>query len=116
MRGQPHYFLCEFSDAIDDYPAEYRLWPIDQETLDRELAAWSIFAAWRQSIDSGMKMGPLEENQQFVDLHAALHATRIPPADALVAIPTWHLDADRSFKDRTPQHEASWTVLRTHDD
>lgn len=112
LRGRPHYFLCEFSETLDDYPPEYRLWPIDQQTLERELAAWTLFATWRKQVDSGISVRPLEENEEFVARNASLQANRVAPVDALVAVPKWRLDSNRSFKERPPQHKAAWVIVR----
>ena len=26
--GKPNYFECQFSEELDDYPDQFRLWPI----------------------------------------------------------------------------------------
>lgn len=111
VRGLPHRFLCEFSEELDDYPAEYRVWPIQPDALTRELAAWEIFVAWRTEFDSGREVPPLEENREFRALHDSLQQERVAPANAVVVVPTWRLDSVRSFKERTPRHWAAWSAV-----
>ena len=113
LHGRPHYFLCEFSEQLDDYPGEYQVWPIDPETLERELAAWAIFVAWRKDVDSGAAVRPLEENEEFAALSMTLRDERLAPTgEAIVAVPTWRLDLDRTFKKGSPRHMVAWTVVQ----
>jgi hypothetical protein len=106
---RPHRFLCEFSDELDDYPQEFHVWPIDDDTAEAEFRAWRMFAAWRARFDRGVKPPPLESDSEFADLAGSLREGRLtPPTDSIVAVPTWRLDRDRTFREREPSHEVRW--------
>jgi len=49
--GLPHYFASDFSEELDDYDPVFRLWPVPDEALERELKFWDIWVAWRASFD-----------------------------------------------------------------
>jgi hypothetical protein len=36
VHGQPYYFVCRFSEELDDYPDEFCLWPIAGDELEDE--------------------------------------------------------------------------------
>ena len=110
--GRPHYFLCEFSEKLDDYPDEFYLWPISDATLERELASSAMFARWRVRFDRGEAPSPIEQDRHFMSLSSSLKAERMSvPGNAIIGVPTWHLDPERSFRDRSPEHAVTWTVL-----
>ena len=111
--GRPHYFLCEFSEPLDDYPPEFCLWPISDVALEGELTCWAIFSRWRRRFDSGEAVSPIEHDREFMALSSSLDAERSSvPSDAIIALPTWHLDVNRSFRERAPKHAVHWSVVR----
>jgi hypothetical protein len=110
--GRPHYFLCEFSAELDDYPDAFYLWPISDSTLERELACSTMFAKWRTQFDRGETPSPIEQDRDFMSLSSSLNAERTSvPDNAIIAEPTWHLDPERSFRERAPEHAVTWKVV-----
>ncbi|MDP9402537.1 MAG: hypothetical protein M3P85_04220 [Actinomycetota bacterium] len=108
MQGEPYHFLCEFSDELDDYPEEFRLWPATNDQLEGELTAWSRWVAWRRRFDRGEAVGPFEGEPEVVAALERLSSG--PPTDAIVAIPEWRLDSNRSFAEGVPKHWARWRL------
>ena len=95
--GQPYRFRCDFDEALDDYPEDYRVWPITEAELRADLARWAMWVDWRRRFDRGEDPEPLEVSD--------LGRRSAPSAAAMrVAIPAWRLDADRSFAVRAPRH------------
>src|SRR4051794_10626555 len=82
IAGQPYYFDCPFSDALDDSPDEYRLWLVPEARLDDELTLWRMFTEWRSRFDSGDGPPPLEKDATFSALSGRLRAGQEPPAEA----------------------------------
>jgi hypothetical protein len=112
MDGQYYYFDCEFSEELDDYPSEFRLWPISGDDLADQLEAWELFAAWRGRADSGLRPPPFPGVPRPAVLDRTRdYARRQPPPDARVAIPEWRLDCNRSFAGRVPGHLVRWTFV-----
>lgn len=108
--GKPYRFTCNFDDALDDYPEEYRIWPIPDRQLDGELAFWRLFVEWRDKFDSGVHPDSLEQHPNYTRLKAGVQEYRHdPPGEARMAVPEWHLDHDRSFAGRVPRHLVRWT-------
>lgn len=112
LAGIPNRFRCEFDDALDDYPLQYQLWPVSESDLNPELSFWRLWIEWRERFDSGDDPEPFEEQPGYASLKVALADYREPHADARHAIPEWHLDRDRSFAGRVPQHFVSWTFFK----
>jgi hypothetical protein len=112
LSGQPYYFECRFSEELDDYPGQFRLWPIAEDELADELEAWQTWDAWRDEYDSGLRPGPFPGDRQTAALERALRRRQHqPPPGARTAIPEWRLDRDRSFAGRIPTHMARWTFV-----
>jgi hypothetical protein len=110
--GNPYRFTCHFDEALDDYPDEYRLWPISAQQLDADLAFWRIWIEWRGQFDSGAHPAPFEEHPDYASLKPGIDQYRgAPPAGALVAVPEWRLDPDRKFAGRVPRHQVRWTFI-----
>jgi hypothetical protein len=110
--GQPYYFDCQFSEELDDYPGQFRLWPVPDGELAVELEVWQMFADWRDEYDSGLRPPPFPGDLQSPALDRVLRRhQRQPPPDARVAIPEWRLDPDRSFAGRIPTHRVRWTFV-----
>jgi hypothetical protein len=110
--GEPHRFDCEFSEVVDDYPAAFKLWPIDLAQLDEELALWRRWVDWRSRFDSGQSPTPFEHQPDHQAFRRRLQSLSTPPADARLAIPEWRLDPDRSFAGRVPKHFARWAAYQ----
>jgi len=86
--GKPHRFTCNFDDALDDYPEEYRIWPISDCQLDGELAFWRLFVEWRDKFDSGVHPDSLEQHPNYTRLKAGVQEYRHdPPGEARMAVP-----------------------------
>ena len=79
-------------------------------TLERELKWWDLWVAWHASFDRGERSAPIDQQGEFRRLSDELHSFRVPPPDALLAIPHWELDRDRSFAVRTPKHRVGWNT------
>ena len=109
LNGEPYRFDCEFSELLDDYPAEFRLWPISEGQLEAEVAAWEQWADWRSRFDRGERVEPFEREPGFEEFRDRMKAYATPPADVMLAIPEWKLDPNRSFDRRVPQHLVRWT-------
>ena len=110
IEGRPHRFICSFDDGLDEYPDEYRLWPISAEQLDADLAFWRIWTEWRGKFDPGARPAPFEQHPDYPRLKVAMEEyQQAPPAGALVAVPEWRLDPNRSFAGRVPRHRVRWT-------
>jgi hypothetical protein len=103
--GSPHRFRCDFDEALDDYPDEYRVWPITEAELTADLALWATWVDWRRRFDRGENPQPLEKDASWQSLLADARRHAEPaPTVVRVAIPEWRLDPDRSFAVRTPRH------------
>jgi hypothetical protein len=105
--GEPYRFACEFSQALDDYPVAFKLWPIDRTQLEEELALWRRWVDWRSRVDSGQSPAPFEQQPDHEAFSKRLQSINTPPA--VLAIPEWRLDPNRSFAGRVPKHFARWT-------
>jgi hypothetical protein len=112
IQGKPYRFLCEFSEELDDYPAEFHLWPITDDQLEGELGAWSLWVDWRGRFDRGGALQPFEHDPNVRASLSRLQAYVSPPSDALLAIPEWELDRNRSFSGRVPKHRVRWRPPR----
>gem|GEM_PF-2203099 len=108
--ARPHYFDCRFSDDLDDYPDQYRVWPVPDDELADELEVWQCFVQWRGQFDGGAQPGPFP-GQLRTEAFSRVQERHIqqPPESARVAIPAWRLDRNRSFAGRVPMHRARWT-------
>lgn len=112
VHGKPYYFDCQFSEELDDYPEQFRLWSIAGDDLQDELDAWQMWAAWREKYDSGLRPGPFPADPAPQALERArLRRQRQPPPEARLAIPEWRLDRNRSFAGRIPVHMVRWTFV-----
>jgi hypothetical protein len=111
LHGIPHRFHCEFSYALDDYPDEFSVWPIEPSQLDQELALWGQWVDWRGRFDAGEAVAPFEQQAGHAEFAAALRALSTPPADAGRAVPQWRLDRNRSFAGRVPRHFVRWQFI-----
>lgn len=111
LDGEPHYFACEFSDLLDDYESEFRLWPVAPEAQQRENEWQARWVKWRSAHDRGELPGRIEHDAAFAELSRSLEESRTPPADTVLAVPDWKLDSNRSYAIREPQHEVRWRVI-----
>lgn len=111
LNGEPHYFLSDFSDALDDYEPEFQLWPVPPEALQPEREWQARWVAWRSAFDRREHPAPLERDAEFAELSRRLKDYRTPPADRTLAVPKWKLDTNRSYARRVPQHEVHWRVI-----
>lgn len=110
--GRPYHFNCQFSEELDDYPDQFRLWPIPEDELADELEAWQMWAAWRDAHDSGLWPPPFPADPVPAALERVRHRRqRQPPPDAPTAIPEWRLDPNRRFSGRIPTHLVRWTFV-----
>lgn len=107
-QGMPHRFLCEFSEELDDYPDEFCLWAIAEDDLQVERAAWDRWVNWRRRFDRGEPVEPFEHDPNFAELRDRLQVGATAAPDAILAIPTWRLDPNRSFAEGTPKHWVRW--------
>ena len=104
--GVRTHFLNEFSDDLDDYPAEFTIWPATLEEFDAGNALWQEWAAWRRRFDLG------DRGEAFMASAPARQATGFvpprPPSNAQLALPEWRLDPNRSFAHALPAHWVRW--------
>lgn len=77
--GEPYYFECQFSEELDDYPDQFRLWPIAGDELEDELEVWQLWAAWRDRRDSGLRPGPFPGDPVPAALERALRRRQRQP-------------------------------------
>ncbi|MEQ1617354.1 MAG: hypothetical protein ABL883_03290 [Terricaulis sp.] len=56
--GSPHYFASLYGDRVDDYVDHFRLYRVNAQFMERELAHWAIFRAWEAKFHRGL--APLE--------------------------------------------------------
>ena len=109
---RPHRFICNFDEALDDYPDEYQLWPISDQELDAELAFWRLWVEWRGQFDSGAHPAPFEQHPDYGSLKPGIaQYSDAPLAAALLAVPEWRLDRDRKSAGRVPRHFVRWTFI-----
>jgi hypothetical protein len=52
-RGLPHYFVCKFDTAADDYSDLFTLALVDDETLALALKQWAIWREWEVAFHTG---------------------------------------------------------------
>lgn len=52
-RGLPHYFVCQFDTAADDYSDLFTLALVDDETLALALKQWAIWRKWEAAFHTG---------------------------------------------------------------
>lgn len=106
--GVPHYFECQFSEAIDDYPDEYRIWIASEEELADEVDVFGRFAAWRGRFDAGEVTDPhYSDNRPIAQLVRERHS-RGPTSKTRVATPDWRLDENRKYTAASPRHRVRW--------
>jgi hypothetical protein len=87
--GKPYYFDCRFSEELDDYTDQFRLWPVPGDELADELEAWQMFAAWGGEYDSGLRPGPFPGGRQSAALERMRRRRqRQSPPGARTAIPS----------------------------
>jgi len=104
--GRPHFFDCRFSEELDDYPVLYEVWPAGDQELADDLEAFREFAAWRDLWDSGKHPPALGRSEARTAKQRRLE--KGPPQTARTAVPEWHLDRNRSFAGRRPNHKVRW--------
>lgn len=104
--GKPHFFDCRFSEELDDYPVLYEIWPAGDQELTDALEAFREFAAWQNSWDSGKHPPALARSEARAREQSRLE--KGPPQAARTAVPEWHLDRNRSFAGRRPNHKVRW--------
>jgi hypothetical protein len=51
--GQPHLFESEWDEAEDDFLSSFKLWPVDDTTLDLVKDQWAMWLRWDQAFHSG---------------------------------------------------------------
>lgn len=77
--GQRYYFDCQFSEELDHYTGQFRLWPVPGGELADGLEAWQMSTAWRDEYDSGLQPGHFPGGRQSAALErcdAAVSASR----------------------------------------
>jgi hypothetical protein len=52
--GQPHYYVCEWNAALNDYAETFILTPVDDETLSLALEQWAIWQEWDSARHRGV--------------------------------------------------------------
>ena len=102
--GRPHRFRCEFDDALDDYPSEYRVWPIGDAEFAADLALWAVWVDWRGRFDRDENPEPLVKDASWAAMLSRVRDEERAPAVVRVAIPEWRFDPDLSFALRAPRH------------
>jgi hypothetical protein len=107
--GVPMHFESPFDHEVDDYVTAFYLWPMTADELAVADEAWREFVVWRARFDGGEQPPPLDGTEAGDRLRAWLHD---PPATARRAVPEWHLDVERSFAGRTPEHKVRWRFLK----
>lgn len=102
LDGQPTHFACPFSEELDDYPAEFLLWPATETEVAVGIAHFERFAEWRGRFDRGEVEAGFDGGPW----------TPITPAgSSMRAVPDWRLDPDRSFASKVPRHWVRWSFL-----
>jgi len=98
------------SDDLDDYPDQFRVWPVPDDELADELEVWQCFVQWRGQFDGGARPGPFP-GQLRTEAFSRVQERRNlqPPESARAAIPAGRLDRNRSFAGRVPTHRDRWT-------
>jgi hypothetical protein len=107
--GKPHFFDCRFSEEFDDYPDQYLVWPARPGELEDALEAWREWARWRDQHDSDHRPPPFPVSAARKRLQERWNEGL--PATVRAAVPEWHLDRNRSFAGRVPQHKVHWVFL-----
>lgn len=103
--GRAYRFRCDFDELLDDYPDEYRIWPITEAELTADLARWALWTEWRRRFDRGEDPKPIEEDASWQSLSSdAKRRTEPTPREVRVAIPEWRLDPDHSLATGAPRH------------
>jgi len=100
-----------FSDVLDDYESEFRLWPVVPDAQQRENEWQARWVEWRSAHDRGEHPSAIEHDAAFAELSRSLKESRTPPTDTLLAVPEWKLDSNRSYAIRAPQHEVCWRAV-----
>lgn len=104
--GRAHFFDCRFSEELDDYPVLHEVRPAGDLELAGALEAVREFAAWRDPLDSGKHPPALARSEARAGEQRRLE--KGPTQAARAAIPEWHLDRNRSFAGRIPNHKVRW--------
>ena len=98
--GKPHYYCCEWDDALDDYSTTYSLLPLDDQTFQLALEQWSIWQEWETNFHAGKVVedshpGFGGKNARYDEIEklikARLTCITAPP---LFAIPNFRVAAD----------------------
>lgn len=108
LRGRPHYFVCEFSEVLDDYEDFYKVWPVPSAALDLESEWWLKWCEWRSAFDRNESPRPIEEDPNCGRLEQALRGHREPPTTATLLRAEWLLDENRSYAQKAPTHRVRW--------
>ncbi|GEM_PF-597276 len=53
-RGRPHYFVCDFDTAADDYSDVFTLALVDDETFALALKQWALWREWETAFHAGV--------------------------------------------------------------
>jgi len=110
--GVAMHFVSPFDEQLDDYAAEFYLWPATDQEVSDALEVWHAFAAWRARFDAGMRPPPLASlNESESGRRVDELAQQGPPVTALRAVPEWRLDRQQSFVAHVPQHKVRWIFL-----
>lgn len=111
IEGMPWHFESPFDAEIDDYAADFYLWPMTEKELASARDLWREWEAWRARFDAGEPdLLPFERTMEGRHQDWAHE----PPHDARRATPEWQLDPNRSFAGRKPQHKVRWRFVQEH--
>jgi hypothetical protein len=108
IAGVPHFFDCQFSDELEDYPDEYQIWPASEAELADELEVFGRFAAWRRRFDAGEVTGPHYGDDGLAAQRVRERRKRNLRSDLRVAVPEWKLDRNRKYTATSPRHRVRW--------
>jgi hypothetical protein len=53
FKGGPHWYRCQFNDAVDEYERSYELAPLRADILAAEVELQDIFLAWHAALIAG---------------------------------------------------------------
>ena len=67
--GAPHYFSSLYDERADEYVDNFRLYPVSEHFMERELRHWAIFRAWERKFHRGLVPLGTHPGRGGVDVH-----------------------------------------------
>ncbi|WP_419903660.1 hypothetical protein [Kiloniella sp.] len=117
-KGAPHYFTCEFDEAIDDYPDLFELYPVSDDFLKLAQINMETFQKWKKEFHN--EHTTLKTHPNYGDKNTEYNRIRRLLDDAFrklkplenTFLPEFKALPDQDHRSRWDNLSAVWTPRR----